>query len=241
MMDTGFFKWLWRFNAVAIALAAVLFLILGVVIVGAEFARMFFSDTTAEAIPVSDDASGADATPVELHLDPVEQPTGTDLLRVALTTSAERYGSSFSKYPDSSTLNVGFIDPVTLKTRWLFPDDKTLILQRSDVYRTVRDVTGADGVETRASLYLVVSADTTRDGQLSLLDKVDLMVSSADGSGMRVLVEGAGSLQQTVMMDAGTELIIYTQGDETLVARMDMQTLSLTGPAIAIPFPRRTD
>lgn len=234
-MDTGFFKWLWRFNAVVIALAAASFLAMSAVFLIGEISGLFFNGTMDDAVPVSAADATAPEVPLDLQLGMIEHPEGSDVMRVALRTG-DRYASSYSKYPSSSTLNIGIVDPDSLATRWLFPADHTLILQTMDVLRNVRDVAGTESIAAQASLYLVVQEDTNKDGALSSLDRAEVMISDVDGSGLKVLTEATG-LSQTMMLDGATELLVYTDATGQKLARLDLPSLSLQGDAVSQAVP----
>lgn len=232
-MDTGFFKWLWRFNAVAIALAAASFLAMSAVFLISELGGLFYRAPMDDAVPVA--AAEAPEVPLDLQLGMIEHPEGSDVMRVALRTG-DRYASSYSKYPSSSTLNIGIVDPSSLTTRWLFPAENTLILQTMDILRNQRDAAGSESVSAQASLYLVVQEDSNKDGVLSSLDRAVLMISGIDGSGLKVLTEATG-LSQTLMLDVATELLAYTAATGQKLARLDLPSFSLQGDAVAMTGP----
>lgn len=237
-MDIGIFKWLWRFNAVVIGLAAAVFLVMSSVFLISEVSGLFYSGQRAEAVPVSATGTEAVAAPMDLQLGAVELPEGTEVLRVALRTG-DRYGSGFSKYPSSSTVNIGIIDPGSLATRWLFAADHTLILQTADIFRIVRDAAGGDSVQAQAqaSLYLVVRDDTDKDGALSAQDRADVMVSAVDGANLRMLVADVTGFSQSVMLDGATEMISYRDAAGQKLVKLDLPSLTLRGDAVALPLP----
>lgn len=237
-MDTGFFKWLWRFNAVAIAVATLLVLAATTVIFVDWFGWGHDGDLSDPGVSVVTDAP--DASIPDLELRNIDMPQGTNILRVELTTP-DVYGSIYSKYPDSRTLNVGIVDPVTLATRWLFPADNTLILQTTDVLRTTTDAGGTLVPTAVASLYLVVSADTNGDGRLSALDRGDLMVSAVDGNGLRSLISDVESIDQTLALPDGTELVAHTVGGERRFVRLEIPTLALVDKPVPVVWPSATD
>ncbi len=234
MMDTGFFKWLWRFNAIAIALLA-LTAVAGVIIaLGSELLRTFSHDSPDDGFSIvePDATDAAVARPNTYRLGNIETLPGHQILRISQWTDegrGEGYGS-FSKYDSGNMVNVGYIDPTTLATRWIFAPESTLVASFTDVLRSV-----SDQAKLRATLFVAVTQDTNGDKRLDSNDRMDLMMSDAEGGNLHVVQEDVRGLLQTVEISPTVETILYLDKDGTRIARLDLDTGQFVGASQPVP------
>ncbi len=235
MMDTGFFKWVWRFNAIAIALVALAAVVGLIIAMGSELVRKlsYSSPDDGVALVEPDTTDTAVAQPNSYRLGNIETLPGHQTLRVAQWTDEGRGGGygSYSKYDSDSMVNVGYIDPKTLATRWIFAPESTLAPSLTDVFRSV-----ANQTDLRATLFVAVTEDTNGDKRLDSTDRMDLMMSDADGGNLHVVQTDVRGLLQTVEFSPTVETILYLDKDGTRIARLDLASGQFVGASQPVPL-----
>lgn len=179
-MDTGFFKWVWRFNAVALA---------GLLIF-AGFVALWelFPKSRSVANVVNVDPS--DETLVEtLKIGSVTPINGLIRYSVGREQSFDA-GYSSGKRTRNNTANYGYLDPATGDIRWLLDGFEALILD-TVAFREETDVAVSGrlepdvGGELLASLFLIVDQDTNEDNRLSRSDIGRVALSLPDGRDLK--------------------------------------------------------
>jgi hypothetical protein len=121
------FRYLWRINAILILVAAgAITLGVGALLVG-EFGASSARTREAESGPL---ATGGTSDP-RLFLGQASVVPGSSFMRADLLLHHDGGGFSSGGYAD--TRNVLFIDPGEKNARWLLPDDKSIIVESSDV------------------------------------------------------------------------------------------------------------
>ena len=233
--ESRFFRGLWRFNALAIALASVLLIGLGAFIL----VNFMVSDwggrrvRNVVAVPPSGEAPATERT---YRLGRAQVVPGHDVMRVSLLVAEKRRrGSSYGKASDS-TVNVGFVDPRTLETRWLYPHRDHLVLSVEPV--GVRGDTVRRGfAKVDAFLVHAVEADTNGDGTLSARDDSRLSVVRPDGTQETTIATGVSSLNGKVRDEGGASLVVfYEKGGATFAARVALDTFAVdAGVPVELP------
>jgi hypothetical protein len=183
MDQNFFFKWVWRFNALALAL---------ILLAGASaFAIPFFSWRVAPAIESAIDPVPPAAEPsiYQWTIQPPRDERGEGVLALEIPAPYER-GGSFSSGPSiNKVVNYLFVDTNTGATRWLFPTHKQVITATDYVTETMSPMPGmpAQGPAT-AIVFDVVSGDpaTFSFGKPA---KYQVYASKPDGTGLTKLLE----------------------------------------------------
>lgn len=126
MRTQRFFRYLWRVNAVLIAIAAA----------GVAVAVVVVTIETIQSNVRRREAAAASVIPgkpanKELHLGGLVPVEGTSIFRATLST--QQHVSSFSSGGDSDTRNILFVDTATGTATWLLPSDKESIARNEDV------------------------------------------------------------------------------------------------------------
>lgn len=211
-METGFFKYLWRFNAVVLAFAG-----LAVVLVGLFALREIYKDLTrVRSTHQVVNTAEADPTLVERFSYGFAQrlSDGTTTTLPLLVEQEFRNGS-YDKGSHSNQVNRLFVSD-SGETRWLFDGHDQLILSTHSLARpSERDET----VPPKARLLEVVQADTNNDDRMSRSDAVTLFLTDPDYNDLRELKSGiTGKIQVLRKTDRQADLIVTSKGATTVLA-----------------------
>ncbi|MBI1384547.1 MAG: hypothetical protein GC150_06530 [Rhizobiales bacterium] len=214
------FRWIWRFNALAIAGVAVIAGLLGLIAlaaVGYDFLRIRHVEAVARVDPTGTRAP-------RLELNNFTEIGRTDLFWAArsLVQHEERYASGGKSA--WSVRNYVFYDPATGATHELLADDTALVLSATHHY--------LPGDEAReqpvAILVRLVRRDTNGDGYLSESDVAELAIASPDGRRIVELAIPHDDLKGTATRADGTILAFIEAPDGT------HEALHLDGRQLAI-------
>jgi hypothetical protein len=225
MRATEFFRYVRRFNALAIAVASV-----GFILLGSYFAVAIFLDQTRmRRVTNVVNVGESDKVSEEFSLERPDLITGTPYVRVALRRG-QTYPASY--YPKSTVqiVNYLFLNTSTNKTRWLFERADQLILESHDLFSKLK----SSPDETHRSvgmLYVVVDRDSNGDGRLSERDTQSLAASAVDGTDYRKLIEGIEQLYSVQQISDDRVLVLYQKDAQTvseLYSVPSMQPLTKT-------------
>jgi hypothetical protein len=185
MDQNFFFKWVWRFNALALAL---------ILLAGAVgFAIPFFSWRVAPAIESAIDPSPppAKAPKYQWSVRPSREERAEGLLALEIPARYEP-GGSFSGGPTPAiAVNYMFVDPATGATRWLFPGHNQVITATDYVTETMLPLP-LPGIESPGPALAVVFDVIPGDpasyvfGQAA---KYQMYASKPDGTGLTMLLD----------------------------------------------------
>jgi len=172
MTGRRFFAIIWRVNAVVL----LAFGLLGVGVLGTA-ALLFYKDSTRtrHAEDVARLNIGGDITS-EASLGRFEALPRTTVLRAPLRVVQSFALGSGSK-DASSIRNYLFYEPDTRATRWLKPSMDSLIIQ---TWAVPENESNEDPSRWVASIYAIVSSDTSGDGALTDSDQIQITSSKPD-------------------------------------------------------------
>jgi hypothetical protein len=241
--DNRFFRYVWRFNAVVLALAAV------VVVVGIGWNLLSFW------------VMGPSVAPPEGHFAPVPKAAereftyrleanpsiselgGEKIFTLkrwrgepnvyGLADSGPRFASSS---PDSGVRDVNLmaIDARNASSHWLFRGYQRSLLSVDAVYAGKGDGVPApmSAVTTPAVAVVIqlVAADTNGDGELDQKDRQSLYVYRAGDAGAVKLLD-ADFFLATGQIDAAKYLIVYEQGATATAAIYSIPEFKLLSQA----------
>lgn len=216
-MDTGFFKWVWRFNAMALA---GLLIFVGVIALLELLPR---SHSVANVINVDP----GDETLVEtLKIGSVTPINGLIRYSVGREQSFDA-GYSSGKTTRNNTANYGYLDPATGSVRWLLDGFDALILETVALQEeTDTAVSGRferdPSSETLASLYVIVDRDTSGDNRLSRSDIGRIALSLPDGTDFKVILTDVHVFRGVQRLYEKRYMIRFKNGDGEQVAILDV-------------------
>lgn len=220
MESSKFFQKVWRFNAIIIALAgllAVIVLSFALIMIAKDFYDRKTRDVQTHDVI---NTSKTDEIKEILELGYPEKIAHTDYLRFPLV-SQQDYNLSFKDKTATSTRNLLFFNTKDNSSYWLLSSNDYLLTSQSLYIKQ-----GNDRV-INGFLYQIIKADTNNDERLTPSDKATLAVSKPDGSVYNEIIKEVDHVIN-VEKDGAFAYIIYNKSDKRYVATLDMQNLSLT-------------
>lgn len=227
MNATKFFRYLWRINAVLILLTALI--ACGLVGFTAINLMFFGRGVAAEAVQVEPEP---EAEPEKPDLASFQEVKGAPILRAPLTFGKRfRHKTLSGSGASYSTRNYLFLDLETMEmeTRWLFPTNKQLIAESSELNEIVPgDEPGTTKLQTIAFLYVTIDADTNGDKQLTTDDKLTLAYSRPDGTGYTSAITGIDEvLGSETIKDTAKHVVAYEADGKWHTAVISLRTFEV--------------
>ncbi len=217
-----FFHYVWRFNAIAIAVAAllaILLMIFAAIVIVKDITR----DRNARNVVniSSDDPSDID---FQYNLNAGEySDNGIVSFKLVMTQEFEFVYSSSKT--TQNTVNYLLFDINTREQRWLLESNDQLILQRSTLKFDQED----KDEPAAAHLYTLITSDTNQDGNLSESDDKTIAIAQHDGTGFKILFDDVANTPS--IENAGEGRIILTYRDLQgllIVAEISLSDFSVT-------------
>ncbi|MGJ8533143.1 MAG: hypothetical protein ACSHYC_13260 [Alphaproteobacteria bacterium] len=231
MDDNKFFKFVWRINAMALALI----LILGVAILAWQLllSDVFKGQHAIDTVNIDQ----ADNTIVEtLELSVVERVTGHDLFRVSLESEQQYRHQRASKETRQTDVNTGFYDPTTGEIVWLFPTSKQLISSVDALYQDPEKQDRDDSAVVLMYLVTFVDQDSSNDQRLSNSDEKSVLAVEPNGKNGNIILSGLKS--DPIVWSSSTDqyTIFFTTQDGQQSVTYDPKAMALgVIRTIAIP------
>lgn len=232
-MPKGFYRAIWRFNALAIAAVSSLALFVGAYAAFQIARDLFHRPYQAHDIArvETKDAPGA---PPKLRTDlsvmnfsPIR---GTETLWGNLMAT-QAYDYRYSSKEASSTRNVIFYDVKSGQSRKLLANDDAIIIDT----RELRDDDPQGTKPPKALLFSFIEKDTNGDGVLNHQDGVTLALAQANGEGLTRIGEASGSLKGETLVTAANEIVVMTERDGALRAlHIDLASFKVTKSAAIV-------
>jgi hypothetical protein len=210
----SFFDYVWQFNALAIAGAAVLCILLGVY----TTARIFKQETRPRRVTNVVNVGEKDKISEEFTLGSPTIIAGTQYVRVPLyrgQSYSASGGSFYSKSSEQNVVNYLFLNTSSNESRWLFESARQLLISSqvlSNKLKTLPDEQNA----AVGIIYSVVERDSNGDNRLTDKDAVSLAASAVDGTDYRKLVEGIERLYSIQQIADDKVLVLYQKNQQTI-------------------------
>ena len=220
--DNQFFRWVWHFNALAIAIGSIL------IIATAAYALIDqFHYRMRDLIITDNVAVGDQSITREIYtIGRPETVSGTNWVTMPLIRDQIRGVSSFSKSSQDNQMNTYFIDANSGKGHWLFPDHHTLI--NSTVWLTNATAIKEE-IKATGALYVVVQKDSNADGLLTDADTQTVFYSGFDGNGVKTILENVTKIIAMSQTSADRAIVLYEndkQNSVNVYNAVDMTLLS---------------
>lgn len=222
MDPNWFFRWIWRLNALALALV--------LMAAGIGLALPFLSWQIRPVVERAVDATKPaqqQAPKYRLAFDYVRQGRSQIVLTLGHVVEPERgFGSgSFSKDGyDSRVANYLFVDPATGATRWLFPTHGQMIASTdylTDQTARAAILPGESPGVLRAVMYDVVpNAEQPKDKWT-----YQVFLSAPDGSTLTKVLDDLDEQAEAVQLDVDSVVIAYKSKGRSMIARFSLVDL----------------
>lgn len=183
--ESRFFKYLWRFNALAVAAVSIILGVLGLY----ATVMIFKEETRPRRVTNVVNVSDKDKISEDFSLGLAVTLEGTPYVKIPLYRGQAYAASYYPKSSERNDVNYLFVNIVTGDSRWLFESAAQLVTDSDILYAKVRNSPGDPRVSV-GIMYTLVEKDTNGDSRLTNKDAVSLAVSNVDGSQFRKLVEG---------------------------------------------------
>jgi hypothetical protein len=223
-MDQNFlFRWIWRFNAIGLAVALILF---GWSVYGYYTMMSTLMPGSTVIIGADGDEAKSDSKALRLFLDYARE--GRREMVFALAPEQKMPVA----YPDSSKIgyqskanlsrvaNYLFVDPATGATRWLFPTNDQVITATDYV---TKDMTNTTAVVFRDPLPAVaVVYDVKPTSASATPRKYQVYVSKLDGTGLTKLFDDLDEATTFVPSADNTIFATYNVKGRHMVSTISM-------------------
>jgi hypothetical protein len=222
-----FFKFVWRFNALIVAAAGLLAILL------ALYALYEITKSVTQDRDINNVVTIDPAVPVEedIYLGYPQIQNGAGHVRVALYRDQRRSMGLYSKSSGGNMVNVLFVDAATGAQSWLFKGTQRQIFSDLETFSSLRS---SDRV-VAAIVYTLAEADSNGDGRISNEDQKSIAVSLPDGSGYRVVLADVERLFSVEQISDNRVLVLYAKGAESRSAIFNVPDFSLVKDS-AIPL-----
>ena len=226
-MPKGFFRAIWRFNALAIAAVSALGLFVGSYAAFQIAKEIFYRPYQAQDIAHVETKAGPDTPPkvrTDLSIMNFSAIRGTETLWAQLMAT-QAYDFRYSSKEASSTRNVIFYDVKSGRSRKLLPNDDAVVIDT----RELREDDPQGIKPPKALLFSFIEKDTNGDGLLNHQDGLTLALSQANGEGLTRIEEASGSLKGETLVTSTNELVVMTERDGALKAlHIDLASFKVT-------------
>lgn len=224
MEENEFFKYIWRFNALAFAGAATL-AILAAVYTGAIYIKNQDARLHQTANVVNFDRQGKSSGKFKFG-NPVAM-TGSDFVRISLMRDPSHEISSYTPYSEiTNDVNFLFLDVAKNEGKWLLENTNQLFVSGKFLYdKFTRDMN--EEKKIIGILYELVENDTDKDGQLTRADAITLSTSQPDGSQYRKLIEEIDKVHSITQISVQKVLVIYQKNNHTVSALYGIPLMNL--------------
>ncbi len=213
MEDNTFFKSVWRFNGLVIALAGILSVGVLIFITYKLFNDVTRERNTSNIVNLEEDTEIKESW----NLGQLSKLNDGKTLIIPLHSNQSFNRSYFSK-SSNSTRNYLFIDTETLQEKWLF-DHTDYLIERSDWLK--RDDYNAED-PVIAILYQLVKLDSDSDNRLSADDLSIIAIASPDGSNYKELINEVELIVDHTLLSKKELFLIYQKDNISYSAIIDL-------------------
>lgn len=220
MEDSKLFKNIWRFNAVIIALAGML----GVIVLLFS-SYLIYQETTRdrfkrEVVNVDTETNIKEKFRLgQLH--PIKGSTSVLIPLYSDQSYTANYSGSKST---TSTRNILFSDLANETNTWLLPHKKFLISE----YKLINESNSYSSDEDIITiLYEIVKNDTNNDSRLTENDQLILSLSRPDGSNFTEVIKDIDTVIGYELISKEVLAILYSRKNQGFIAYIDLDGFKL--------------
>jgi hypothetical protein len=209
--ESRFFKYVWRFNALAIAGAATTCIVLGLSAGWSIFNAEPRPHRVTNVVNVDQENKASE----EFSLGNPSAIAGIPYVQVPLYRG-RRYGvGSIYSGGSQQAVNFLFLNISTNESRWLFNGVGQLIIDSHVLFNKLKDANDPSRTAV-AVVHVVVEKDTDGDKRLTEKDAISLATSATDGTNYRKLIEGVDQIYAVKQIADDKVLVLYQKDRETV-------------------------
>jgi hypothetical protein len=209
--ENKFFKYIWRFNALVIAGAAVVCMVVGV-----YFIILIFKEETRERRVTDVVNVGENA---EVNEDFVfgypDTMVGTDYVKIPLYRDQSYDMQYYSKSSERNEVNHLFLNASNNESKWLLDGTNQLFISDMALSDKIEGLS-TETNRTVGFVYQLVEDDSDDDGRLTNKDAITISTSNADGTQYKNLIEGIDRLYSVRQIADDKLLVLYQKNEETV-------------------------
>lgn len=220
MEDKKIFKNIWRFNAVIIAIAG----ILGVIVLLFS-SYLIYKDTTRdrykrEIVNIDTEASIEE----KFRLGHLQAIKGSMSVIIPLY-SEQSFSLNYSGYKaTTSTRNILFSDLHNETNKWLLPHNKYLITE----HKLINESNSYNSDENIVTiLYKIVKNDTNNDSRLTENDKLIISLSEPDGNNYTEVLKNVDTIIGYELINKEVIAILYSREKQSFTAYIGLNGFKL--------------
>jgi hypothetical protein len=219
--ESRFFKYVWRFNALAIAGAATTCIVLGL----SAGLSIFNAEQRPHRVTNIVNVDQEDKASEEFSLGNPSAIAGISYVQVPLYRG-RRYGvGSIYSGGSQQVVNLLFLNISTNESRWLF-NGVGQVLDSHTLFNKLKDANDPSRAAI-AVVHVVVEKDTDGDKRLTEKDAISLATSATDGTNYRKLIEGVDQLYSVKQIADDKVLVLYQKNRETVSALYGVPSMAL--------------
>ncbi|MET0679150.1 MAG: hypothetical protein ABW175_25400 [Bradyrhizobium sp.] len=211
--ENRFFKYVWRFNALVVAGASIIVVLLGLY----AAVQVFMPDTRSRRVTNVVDVGDKDTPSDEFALGRATVIEGTPYVKIPLYRGRPYSPSSLSLTGGTQrAVNYLFVNTSSGESKWLFEVAGQLITESEVLYDKARNSPG----ESRRGIgvvYTLVERDSNGDNRLTDKDALSLAFTKIDGSTYRKLIENAKRFDYVGQVADDKVLVLYQRNQDSVV------------------------
>ncbi len=216
MENSKFFRVVWKFNGIVIALSGVLavaLLCIGLYEVVKDITR---KRPTGDVVNIEQNQE----VDINWYLGNINRITGHNIGVIPLT-SDQKYSQDYYSKTANSERNYLFLNFDDDSQYWLFDHNNYLVMSfyklRTDMYD--------DKEHVQALAYELVKKDTNSDKRLTASDLITLAITNPDGSGYTEVLTGLERIIDKELINSSSLLVIFEKGGINYSAKINLSTL----------------
>jgi len=202
MDNIKFFRILWRFNAIIIAMASLALIAVSII--------MFYESKTRMS-----SQSGSVYFYDSEQTDKIEEEwLFGEVTKIYKTSNAFaiplEFTQHFSRKKTASIRNYLFVDGYTQSTAWLFPHNNFVVSRLQYVLKDGVNDHYFSNEDLIIALYFVVyKADTNKDKALKTNDEASIVLAKPDGTGYTEIEKNVGKIIKVDVINDGSHLVLF--------------------------------
>ncbi len=217
MDNIKFFRILWRFNAIIIAMASLALIVVSITILYESKTRMYSQSSSV----YFHDSEQTDEIEEEWFFGKM---TGFHKINNTFAIPLE-FTQKFSQKTTASIRNYLFVDGHTQSSTWLFPHNHFVLSTPNYVLRNgVDEYPSYSSSNKIIALYFIVyKADTNKDKALKTNDEASIALVKPDGTGYTELEKNVGNIIKADVINDGSHLVLFFyKGKEFYVSKYSL-------------------